>query len=56
VVGLITADEHRKTRQAYWKAFAHFEMGTNASSLEASLSGIVSDQTLPDDVAAEIED
>jgi hypothetical protein len=31
------------------------EMGTNASSLGASLSGIVGDKTLPDDVAAEIE-
>ena len=55
VVGLITAEEHRKTRQAFWKAFVHFEMGTNASSLGASLSGIAGDKTLPDDVAAEIE-
>jgi extracellular elastinolytic metalloproteinase len=55
VVGLITEEEHRKTRQAFWKAFVHFEMGTNASSLGASLSGIAGDKTLPDDVAAEIE-
>ena len=45
--GLITEDEHRKTRQAFWKAFAHFEMGNNATSQGASLIGIVGDDTLP---------
>ena len=53
--GLITEDEHRKTRQAFWKAFAHFEMGNNATSQGASLIGIVGDDTLPPEVAAEIE-
>jgi extracellular elastinolytic metalloproteinase len=52
--GLITDAEHAQTRRAFWVAFAHFEMGVNASSAGASLSGIVGDTMLPDDVAAEI--
>lgn len=52
--GLITKDEHKATRQSFWKAFAHFRMGTNASSRGASLFNIVGDDTLPADVAADI--
>jgi extracellular elastinolytic metalloproteinase len=52
--GLITEDELKATRPSFWKAFAHFRMGTNASCRGASLVNIVGDNTLPADVAEDI--
>jgi extracellular elastinolytic metalloproteinase len=52
--GLIDADEHKATRRSFWKAFVHFRMGTNASCNGATLVNIVSDNTMPADVAADI--
>ncbi len=52
--GLITDGERTMTRQSFWKAFAHFRMGTRASSRDAGLAAIVGDDTLPSDVAAAI--
>jgi extracellular elastinolytic metalloproteinase len=48
--GLITEAECKATRRSFWKAFAHFRMGTKASCRGASLLNIVGDDTLPADV------
>jgi extracellular elastinolytic metalloproteinase len=48
--GLIDNRERTKTRQAFWEAFAHFGMGTNAYSPNASLENITCDDTIPPDV------
>jgi extracellular elastinolytic metalloproteinase len=46
----ISAETHRAVRRACWEAFAHFEMGVNASSNGPSLEGVVADTTLPADL------
>jgi extracellular elastinolytic metalloproteinase len=48
--GKISATTHRAVRRACWEAFAHFEMGVNASSNGAGLDGVVPDTTLPADL------
>lgn len=53
--GPITQLEHQATRQSFWKAFAHFRMGINASCPNARLDGIFGDDTLPPDVAWHVE-
>jgi extracellular elastinolytic metalloproteinase len=48
--GRITGAERKATRLSFWKAFAHFRMGINASCPGASLRHIAGDDTLPVDV------
>lgn len=48
--GMITAVTHRQARRAAWEAFARFGMGPGATSIGASLSGIVEDTSLPADI------
>jgi extracellular elastinolytic metalloproteinase len=50
VAGKISTTTHRAVRRACWEAFAHFEMGVNASSNGAALDGVVPDTTLPADL------
>jgi extracellular elastinolytic metalloproteinase len=45
--GRLTADDHRKALRVLWRAFARFGMGPNASSVGASLAGIVEDRNPP---------
>ncbi len=46
----IPASTFRLVRRACWEAFAHFEMGLNASSNGASLHGVRGDTTVPSDL------
>ena len=48
--GKISAETHQAVRRACWEAFAHFEMGVNASSNGPALEGVVADTTLPADL------
>jgi len=48
--GKISAETHGLVRRACWEAFAHFEMGVNASSNGPALDGVVPDRTLPADL------
>ncbi|HET6889846.1 MAG TPA: M36 family metallopeptidase [Pyrinomonadaceae bacterium] len=46
--GSLSDDEFQATKRAVWLAFAKFGMGPNASSIGASLEGIVEDLNPPD--------
>lgn len=48
--GAISTIEHSALRRAAWESFAHFGMGTLASSQGAHVQGIVADYTLPNDL------
>ena len=48
-VGKLSEEDYKKCRQGAWAAFARFGMGLNASSIGASLVGIVEDKSLPPD-------
>ena len=54
--GLITEHERKATRRAFWKAFAHFKMGTGASSPDAGFKGIAGDSALPAAVVKDIRE
>jgi len=45
--GAITANDFKKARKAAWEAFARFGRGPKATSIGASLSGIVGDRSVP---------
>lgn len=45
--GKLSPDDHRKALRVLWRAFARFGMGPNASSVGASLVGIVEDRNPP---------
>ena len=48
--GRISGDLHGKVRRACWEAFARFGMGVGAHRRDASLDGIVADNTMPQDL------
>jgi extracellular elastinolytic metalloproteinase len=48
--GLLSDEEFTVTNRAAWKAFARFGMGPNASSIGASLEGVVEDLNPPPDI------
>jgi extracellular elastinolytic metalloproteinase len=45
--GMLSDGDFEKTNRAAWKAFARFGMGPNASSIGASLDGVVEDLNPP---------
>lgn len=45
--GQLAPDDHRKSLRVLWLAFARFGMGPKATSIGASLSGIVEDRNPP---------
>ena len=48
--GLLTPTTHWAVRPALWRSFAHFGMGSGASSGDAGLTRIVADTSLPADL------
>ena len=47
--------EHTAARFGIWTAFAHYGMGPQAQSNGASLSGIVADNSMPDDIGEDTD-
>jgi hypothetical protein len=43
-------DVYKKVRKAAWESFARFGMGANAKSVDAEMTGITADTSLPADL------